>query len=88
MTLTSFSRSQEGLDLLENGLYAPISWMNKWILTKLVQLYCLDMEKNWLEFDDLYPIFKVTVRLKLSENCLSAPYLLNEWIDFDQTSTS
>ena len=46
------------------------------------------MEKNWLDFGDLDPIFKVKVRLKLLENCLSAPYLLNEWMDFDQTSTS
>ena len=43
------------------------------------------MEKNWLDFGDLDPIFKVTVRLKLLENCLPAPYLVNEWTDFDQT---
>ena len=46
------------------------------------------MEKNWLDFGDRDPIFKVTVRLKMLENCLSAPYLLNELMDFDQTSTS
>ena len=79
---------REGLDLLDNDLYASISWMNKWILTKLVQLYCWDMEKNLLDFGDLDPILKVTVRLKLLENCLSAPYLLNQWMGFDQISTS
>ena len=57
-------------------------------LAKHVQLYYCDMEKNSLDFGDLHPIFKVTVRLKLLENCLSAPYLLNEWLDFDQTSAS
>ena len=78
----------QGLDLFENGLYIPYL-LNEWMdLTKLVQLYCWDMEKNWLDFGDFDPIFKVTVRLKLLENCLSAPYLLNQWMDFDQTSTS
>ena len=84
MTLTPFSRSQEGLDCWKMVCMQPIFWMNKWILTKLVQLYCWDMKKYWLDFGDLDPIFKVTVRLKLLENCLSAPYLLNEWMDYDQ----
>ena len=42
------------------------------------------MEKNWLDFYDLDPIFKVTLRLRLLENGLSAPCLLKEWVDFDQ----
>ena len=111
----------------------PISWMNKWILTKLVQLYCWDMEKKklirfwwpgphfqghskakivgkllvctlspkWMNgfwpnfyilivetshgkelkrFWWLDPIFKVTLRLKLVENGLSAPCLLKEFM--------
>ena len=37
------------------------------------------MEKNWLDFDS---IFKVTLRLRLVENGLSAPCLLKEWVDF------
>ena len=45
------------------------------------------MEKNWLDFDDLDPIFKVTLRLRLVENGLSAPCLLKE-LDFDQTCTA
>ena len=57
--------------------------MNEWILTKLVHLYFCDMEKNWLDFGDLDPIFKVTGGLRLLENGLSAPYLKNEWMDFD-----
>ena len=62
--------------------------MNGWILTKLVQLYCVDRNKNWLDFGDLDPIFKVTRGrgggLRLLENGLSAPYLQNEWMDFDK----
>ena len=41
------------------------------------------MEKNWLDFNDLDPIFKVTLRLRLVENGLSTSYLLKEWIDFN-----
>ena len=32
------------------------------------------MEKNWLDFGDLDPIFKVTQGLRLLKNGLSAPY--------------
>ena len=38
------------------------------------------MEKNWLDFGDLDPIFKVTLGLRLLENGLSALYLLKEWM--------
>ena len=41
------------------------------------------MEKNWLNFGDLDPIFKVTGGLRLLENGLSAPFLQNEWMDSD-----
>ena len=44
------------------------------------------MEKNWLDFGDLDLIFKVILRLL--KNGLSAPCLLKEWVDFDQTCTS
>ena len=43
------------------------------------------MEKNCLDFGDLDPVFKVTGGLRLLENGLSAPYLQNEWLDFDWT---
>ena len=62
--------------------------MNRCILTKHVHLYCSDMEKNWLDFGDLDPIFKVTQGLRLLENGLSAPYLMKEWMDFEQTCTT
>ena len=45
--------------------------MNGWILTKLVHLYCCDMEKNCLDFGYLDPIFKVTQGLRLLKNGLS-----------------
>ena len=41
------------------------------------------MEKKWLHFSDLVPIFKVRGGLRLLENGLSAPYVQNEWMDFD-----
>ena len=39
-------------------------------------------------FGDLDPIFMVTGGLRLLDNDLSARYLLNEWIDFDQICTA
>ena len=46
------------------------------------------MEKNLLDFGDLDPIFKVTLRLRFLGNGLSAPFLLKEWVDFDKTCTA
>ena len=45
-------------------------------------------KKNWLDFGDLNPIFKDTGGLRLLENGFSAPYLQNEWMDFDQPCTA
>ena len=87
MTLTPFSRSQEGSDYWKMACLHPISRMNGWILTKLLHLFC-EMEKNLLDFGDLDPIFKVTQGLRLLENGLSAPYLMKERTDFDQTCTT
>ena len=92
MTLTPFSRSQEGLDCWKMGrcplsaLYLLIEWT--YFLAKLTQIYHWEGEKCWLDFGDLDPIFKVTLGLRLLENGLSAAYLLKEWIDFNQTCTS
>ena len=88
MTLTLFSRSQGNSDCWKMACPHLISRMNGWILTKLAHLYCCDMEKNWLDFGDLDPIFKVTQGLRLLKNGLSAPYLMKEWMDFDQTCTT
>ena len=93
MTLTPFSRSQEGSDCWKMACLHPISWRNGWILTKLAQLYCCDMKKNWLDFGDHDPIFKVTQGLGFAENTfffffLSVPCLMKEWMDFDQTCTT
>ena len=65
-----------------------ISRINGWILTKLVHLYCCDMEKNFLDFGDLDPIFKITQGPRLLENDLSAPDLMKGWMDCDQTCTA
>ena len=79
--MTPFSRSHDGLDGWKIACLHPVSWVNGWIFTKLVHLYCWEMEKNWLDFGSLDPIFKVTGRLRLLETGLSAPYLIrNEWI--------
>ena len=83
MTLTSFSRSQEGSDCWKMAFLHLISRMNGWILTKLVQLYCWERDKEWLDFGDLGPIFKVTGGVRFLVNGLIAPYLQNEWMDFD-----
>ena len=83
MTLTPFSRSHDDLDGWKMACLHPISWLNGWIFTKLVHLYCWDMEKNCLDFCDLDLIFKVTGGLILLENGFSAPYLQNEWMDID-----
>ena len=85
MNLTPFSRSHKGLECWKMACLRPISWRNGWILTKLAELYCCDMEKVWLDFSDLDPIFKVTGGLILLENGLSAPNLMKEWMNFYQT---
>ena len=46
------------------------------------------MKKKRLDFGDFDPITKVTQGLRLLENGLSAPYLMKEWMDFDQTGTT
>ena len=85
MTLTPFSRSHKGLYCWKMACLHPISWRNKWIFTKLSELYWCDMKKNWLDFGDLDPIFKVTVGLRLLEIGIPAPCLQNELMDFGQT---
>ena len=55
MTLAPFSRSQESSDCWKMACLHSISRINGWILTKLVHLYCCDMEKNWLDFGILTP---------------------------------
>ena len=39
------------------------SWINGWNLTKLAQIHHWDGGKKWLDFDDLYLVFKVTPAL-------------------------
>ena len=75
VTLTPFLRSHKGLDCWKMACLHPISWRSRWILTKLAQLHCRDMKKNWLDFGDLDFIFKVTGGLRLLENGFSAPIL-------------
>ena len=67
-----------------------ISWINRWNLTKLAQIHHWDGGKKWLDFGDLDPIFKVTWtpwNSILIEKSLCTHYLLNQWLEFYQTST-
>ena len=74
MTLTLFSRSQEGSDCWKMNYLQPISRMNGWNLTKLVQLYCWDRDNNWLDFGDLDPNFKVTLGLRFWKMAPQRPH--------------
>ena len=68
-----------------------IAFMNGWILAKLIQIYQWMREKCWLILVTLTPFsrsLEVLDRCRTAENCLSLPYLLKEWTDFDQTCTS
>ena len=40
-----------------------ISWINRWNLTKLAQIHHWNWGKKWLDFGDLYLVFKVTPAL-------------------------
>ena len=44
--------------------------------------------KELIRFCGPRPIFKVTLRLRLLENGLSAPCLLKKCVDFDKTCTA
>ena len=58
---------------------------DEWILTKIAQIHLWEMEKNWLDFDDLDHILKVTGGQRMLNNALSALYFLNKWMDFNQS---
>ena len=47
---------------------------------------CLEEEgKSWLNFGDIDLIFKATRALWSVQNMVSMRYLLNQWMEFDQT---
>ena len=81
VTLISFSRSHEGLDCWKMACLHPISWRNGWILTKLVHLYCCDMEKNWLDFVTFTPFSRSHRGLDCRKmSCLHPISWRNRWI--------
>ena len=85
MTLTLFSRSQEGSDCWKMACLHAVSRMNGWILTKLVQHYCWDRDKNWLDLGDLDAIFKVTLGLRFWKMAPSDHIVVTwkkNWLDF------
>ena len=81
MTLIPFSRSHKGLDCWKIACLHRISWRNKWILTKLAQLYCCDMRKNYYILVTLIPFS----RSHESSDCWKIAFLhhisrINGWI--------
>ena len=83
--LTPFSRSQEGSDCWIMACLHAVCWMNGRILTKLAQLFCWDRDKNWLDFLWPWSHFQGYTGAMILENGLSAPCLIEEWMNFDQT---
>ena len=71
--------------MLESGLSAPDFLKNEWILIKLAQIYCLSIDKNWLDFCDLdrFPLTHEVLEFwKMA--CLHH-ISLKVWLDFGQT---
>ena len=67
-----------------------ISWINRWNLTKLAQIHNWNWGKKWLDFDDLYLIFKVTPAFWNSDfdrKSLCAHFVLNQLMEFYQSTT-
>ena len=71
--------------MFKNAFLHSISCRDGWILTKFVEIYNLEMQKNRLDFSNLDPVPKVTGGQRMIKNGLSALYLLNEWMDFERT---
>ena len=63
VTLTLFSRSLHYKYSISEPCVHSISWINRWNLTKLAQIYYWDWGKKWLDFGELDLIFKVTLAL-------------------------
>ena len=61
-----------------------ISWTEQWILAKHNKFFHYDSIKSWLDFGDLDLIFNVTI-LKTEKSAISALYLLNQWVNLNQT---
>ena len=82
------SKGTGGQRILEHdrsAFYHPQK--NGWILIKLSLIYVCEMRKNLIRFGDLDSILKVTGGQKSLTNALSATYLLNGFMDFNETST-
>ena len=62
-----------------------IFWTSLLILTKFAKIHCWEEGKSLSDFVDLDLIFKVTVPLWNVQNMASVRYLLNKYMDFDQT---
>ena len=58
-----FSRSLHYKYSISEPCVHSVLWTNRWNLTKLAQIYYWDWGKKWLDFGDLYFIFKVTPAL-------------------------
>ena len=63
LALTLFSRSLHYKYSISESCVDSISWINRWNWIKLAQIYHWDWGKKWLDFGDLYLVFKVTPAL-------------------------
>ena len=66
------------------SVVCTISWFNRWNWTKLAQIYHWDWRKKWLDFGDLYLVFKVTLALwnwnfDRKKACVHTIFWTNGW---------
>ena len=89
MTLSLFSRSLHYKDSKTEPCVHSVSWITRWNLTKVEQRHHWDWEKKWLDVGDLYLVFKSHRHFEtqiLIEKSLCAHYILNQQLEFYQTS--
>ena len=76
---------------LKMSLVCTLSYeSNRWNLTKLAQIHHWDGGMKWLIWVTLISFSRSHWHFEtqiLIEKSLSAHYLLNQWLEFDQTST-
>ena len=75
------SRSQLHFEMSKIWFQCVIFWTNRWKLNKLEKIHCWEKRKSSSDFNELTLNFKVTP----VQNRVSVRYLLNQWMDFDQT---
>ena len=85
MTLTLFSRSLHYKDSKSELCVHSISWINRWNLTKLAQIHYWDWGQKFrfftfISFSRLHRHFETHILIE-------EKFVLNQWLEFYQTST-